>query len=595
MEFTVEMAVVMGISVIALSLFVFEVLAADIVALLAVLAVLVTGVARPEQALAGFSNPAVHTIAAMFVISAGLLKTGVVESFGRHLIHLGEKSPKTTVLLTIVTVVVLSAFINNTPIVVMMIPVTLGLSRAHGIAPSKLLIPISYASIFGGCCTLVGTSTNLVVSGMAEEAGLDPISMFELARVGIILAVVGIVYLALFSRRLLPDRETVTSSVSEGRIREFVTELVVQDGSPLIGEILGDTALGAGGRLQVLQLIRGEKIFWGPERAPRLRAGDMLIAKGPASDIFKAGRSEGVDLIPDLGPEVAKVESGPRTLAEVVVVPGSRFEGASIREIGFRRHFDVAVLAIERHGKHRERDKVVDTPLRVGDVLLVQGEAVAVEQLKSEEGLILLEGVENTVVNHHRAPVAVSIAVAVVLGATFSPLPVVACALAGAMLMVLTGCLSARQLYRSIDLHTLVLIAGMVGLGAAAAETGTAKWAAVHMLDVIRPLGPYGVLAALYLLTNLVTEFLSNAAAAVLMVPLAISTAQQMDLSERPFIVAVAFAASAAFSTPVGYQTNTIVYGPGGYRFSDFTKIGAPLNLMFWGLATLLVPLFWPF
>jgi len=491
--------------------------------------------------------------------------------------------------------VVFSAFVNNTPIVVMMIPVTLGLSRAHGIAPSKLLIPISYASIMGGCCTLIGTSTNLVVSGMAEEAGLRPFGMFELAPVGVIMAIVGVIYLVLFGRRLLPERQTVTSSVSGGQIREFVTELVIREESPLIGQTLDETSLGTKSKLQFLQLIRGERIYWAPKQGPRLKARDIIIAKGPANEIFEAGRTSEVDLVPELAPDEAKVEARTKTLAEIVVAPGSRLEGASISEIGFRRHFNVAALAIERHGKHRERDKVVDTELRVGDVILVQGDAEAVEQLKSEEGMILLEGVEGTVVIRHRAQVAVAIAAAVVLAATFSPLPVVTCALTGAMLMVLTGCLSARQLYRNVDLHTLVLIAGMVGLGAAASATGTAEYAATKLLNVIRPLGPVGILAAIYLFTNLVTEFLSNAAAAVLMAPLAISTAQQLDLSERPFLVAVAFAASAAFSTPVGYQTNTIVYGPGGYKFSDYTKVGAPLNIMFWILATLLIPVFWEF
>jgi di/tricarboxylate transporter len=591
LEFTLEMGIVAGISVAALALLVLEVIAADLVALLAVAAVLLTGVAQPAKALSGFANPAVHTIAAMFVISAGLLKTGVVQQFGRHLIHFGGKSPRLTFLLTILTVVVLSAFINNTPIVVMMIPVTLGLSKAHGIAPSKLLIPISYASIMGGCCTLIGTSTNLVVSGMAAR----PFTMFEMAPLGVILAVVGIVYLTVLGQRLLPDRETVTSHVSGGQIREFVTELVVREGSNLIGSTLAETVLGAKGKLQFLQLIRGERIFWAPSQGPRLQAEDIIIAKGPANEIFDAGRTAQVELIPDLAPGAAKVETRTQTLAEIVIAPGSRLEGASIGEIGFRRHFNVAALAIERHGKHRERDKVVDTELRVGDVVLVQGDADAVEQLKSEEGMILLEGVEKTVVHRDRAPVAVAIAVAVVLGATFSPLPVVACAVTGAILMVLTGCLSARQLYRNLDLHTLVLIAGMVGLGVAAAETGTAKWAALNLLKLIRPLGPVGALAAMYLFTNVVTEFLSNAAAAVLMTPLAISTAAELGVSERPFVIAVAFAASASFSTPVGYQTNTIVYGPGGYKFSDYTKVGAPLNILFLILATLLIPVFWPF
>ena len=595
MEFTAGMGIVMAISATALALLVFEVISSDLVALLAVLAVLLAGVVKPEAALSGFSNPAVHTIAAMFVISAGLLKTGVVESFGRTLIRLGGKRPTVVFAATLGTVAVLSAFINNTPIVVMMIPVVLGLSRAHGVLPSKLLIPVSYASIFGGCCTLIGTSTNLVVSSMAAEAGHAPFSMFELTRLGVILAAVGILYLVLFARRLLPDRETVTSSVSGGEIREFVTELVIQPGSPLEGQTLGQTSLAPGGPLRILQVIRGEEIFWPPLSKITLRAADILIAKGGANVILETERSSGVHLVPHLYPDAVTVREKSQTLAEIVLTPGSPFEGASIREIGFRRHFGVSAIALERHGRHREREAVADSELRVGDVILVQGSASAVEQLKHEEGIILLEGVDHTVVNRGRAPLALLIAGSVIAAATFSPIPVVACALGGALLMVLTGCLSARGLYRSIDVHTLVLIAGMIGLGQAASETGTAEWVARRVLDVIRPLGPYGVLAVIYLMTNVITEFLSNAAAAVLMVPLALSTATEMHLSERPFLIAVAFAASAAFSTPVGYQTNTIVYGPGGYRFTDYTKVGAPLNVIFIALATLLIPVFWPF
>jgi di/tricarboxylate transporter len=323
MPFTVDMAIVIGVSVIALILFAFEVLAPDLVALFAVLAVLVTGVVEPAAALSGFANPAVHTIAAMFVVSAGLLKTGVVESFGRQLIRLGGHSPALMFLLTLVSVVVLSAFINNTPIVIMMIPVSLGLARAHGVAPSKLLIPISFASIFGGCCTLIGTSTNLVVSGMATQAGLRPLSMFELTAIGLPLAALGVVYLLVFSRRLLPEREPVTSNVEGGSIREYVTEMVVQEGSTLVGKPLGESRIGRSETIRILQVIRGEQILWPPLTKLVLRADDILIAKGSADGILGAGRKGDLHLVPDLGGEPLEKEL---TLAEVVIAraPSSR-------------------------------------------------------------------------------------------------------------------------------------------------------------------------------------------------------------------------------------------------------------------------------
>jgi di/tricarboxylate transporter len=594
-EFTLEMAIVMGISAGALALLAFEILKPDVVALVAVIAIIASGVIEPAEALSGFANPAVHTIAAMFVISAGLIRTGVVEGIGRWLIRFGGRSPTFVFVLTLASVVVFSAFINNTPIVVMMIPVALRLGRAHGLAPSKLLIPISYASIFGGCCTLVGTSTNLVVSGMAGEAGFEPLAMFELAPVGLILAAVGIAYVTLVGRRLLPERRAVTSSISGGRIREYVTEFHLPDDSPLAGLRLRDTPFAGAENLRILQVIRGETIHWPPLGGMELQGGDLLIAKGSATEILAAARNGGADRVPAIGPEDADVRESSLTLAEIVIAPGFRFEGATIREIGFRNHFAVKALAVERHGRHRERRQVMDRQLRVGDVVLVQGDAAALARLALEDGIILQEEVDSTVVHRHRAPVALIIAAGVVLGATLTPVPIVALALLGALLMVLAKCLSPRQVYRSIDLSTLVLVAGMIGLGVAAEKTGAAAWAAHQLLHVVRPLGPVGVLAAIYLFTNAVTEVLSNAAAAVLMVPLAISTAQEMGVSERPLLVAVAFAASAAFSSPIGYQTNTIVYGPGGYRFWDYARVGAPLNLLFLLLATLLIPIFWPF
>lgn len=594
MGFTLDMALVMAVSAAALVLFVTERLTPDLVSLLAVLAVMLLGLSGPDTALAGFSNPAVLTIAAMFVISAGLIQTGVVERFTERLIALGGESKFRVFFFTLATVVILSAFINNTPIVVMMIPVALGIGHVHDVAPSKLLIPISYASIFGGICTLLGTSTNLVVSGMAVREGLAPLSMFEMTRIGLVLAAAGLAYLAVFGRRILPHRETVTSSVSDGRIREYLTELVLRPGCTLAGTRLAETSLETKG-LRVLEVIRGDEILWPPFDEILLEENDILLVKGSVDEIVEAARRSGVDVIPELGPEGVRIDAVSQTLAEMVISPGSRFEGATIQEIGFRQHFGISIVAIQRHGRHHVREKIGSMRLRTGDMLLVQGEATAVDQLRNEEGAILLEGLEDAVRNRGRAPFAVAILLAVIAAATFTRIPVVASAMAGAVLMVLTGCLSTRQLYRSLDVRTLVLIAGMIGLGLTAEETGATVWVADRLIDVVRPLGPYGVLAMIYLLTNLVTEFLSNAAAAVLMLPLALSTAREFDVSGRPFMIVVAVAASAAFSTPIGYQTNTIVYGPGGYRFTDYARVGLPLNLIFLAITVLLVPVFWPF
>lgn len=591
MEFTLDMAIVMGISAAALFLFIRETYPVDVIALGVVAALLLSGVVGPEFALAGFSNSAVHTIAAMFVISAGLVRTGVVESFGRHLIRMGGDNPRIVFLLTLVSVVVLSAFINNTPIVMMMIPITLGLSRTHGIPPSKFLIPVSFASIFGGCCTLFGTSTNLVVSGIGVNAGLAPLDVFELAPLGAILAVVGILYLTTIGQKLLPVHEAAASYLSDDRIRNFVTELVIRKGSPLIGKSPDAAALA---RLHLIQVIRREEILW-PPFTGLFEEEDILMLKGSASDILEASHIPGVKLIPHLDEKKPLADIHTQTLAEVVVTPGSRFDGSSVREIDFKNRYQTTVIAVERHGIHREDQKISDLRLRTGDVILVQGEVKDVVKLRNVDGVLLLDGVERTVLRRRRAPIAAAIAAAVVLTAALTSIPIVTCALTGALLMVVTRCLSVRELYQGIDTHTLVLIAGMIGLGHAAKETDTALWVAQNVVSVIYPIGPLGVLAAIYLLTNVTTEFLSNVASAVLMVPLAIFTAQEMGVSERPFLIAVAVAASCAFSTPVGYQTNTIVYGPGGYRFSDFTKVGLPLNFIFFLISVVMIPVFWPF
>jgi di/tricarboxylate transporter len=576
MEFTADIAVVLAVLGVAFVLFVREVLPPDFVALLSVIALLVTGVAEPGTALAGFANPAVHTIAGMFVISAALLKTGVVDGIGRHLVRFAGRRPGRVLFVTLLAVAALSAFVNNTPIVVMMIPVILRIATSSGLPASKLLIPLSYVSILGGCCTLIGTSTNLIVSGLLQQGGMAPLSMFEMAPVGLALAGAGILYLLTVGHRLLPDHDTVTANVSGGRIREYVTEFLVQPGSPLAGHRLEESPVLRGGRLKVLELIRGEEIFWPPYGPLSIAEGDILIAKGAASDILDASRDTGVDLIPDLGPEEPAGERSALTLAEVIVTPGSASVGSSIAESPLTRRIGLSVLAIQRH-EHHIRNKLSEARFRTGDILLVEGTAAAVEQLRGEEGFLLLEGIEDAIVRHHRAP----------LSAT--------CALAGAALMVLTGCLTTRQIYDGLDARTLVLVAGMIGVGLTAEATGAIAWIAHQVFPVLKPLGPYGILAGVFLLTTTLTEFLSNAASAVLIFPLAVSIAAEGGLSPRPFALIVAFGASLSFATPVGYQTNTIVYGAGGYRFADFTKVGLPLNLLLGLLAVLLVPLFWPF
>ena len=423
---------------------------------------------------------------------------------------------------------------------------------------------------------------------------MRPIGLFELAPLGIVLAAAGLVYLLAVGRWLLPERPTVSTSGATEGTREYVTELVIRDGSPLVGQLVRDTPLH-GAAVNVLQVIRGDDVLWQPAPEVRLAAGDVLLARGGLSDLRAVGLRDDLEMIPELAPSSVRIDAVAQTLAEIVVTPVSRLVGATIAEIGFRAHYGVIVLAVQRNGHHEVREKPSRRTIRAGDALLVQGEPARVAALRNEDGMLLLEGVDREVEHRDRAPVAIAILAAVVLAGALTPLPLAACALAGAIAMPLTGCLSVREAYASLDLRTLVLVAGMIGFGLTAEKTGVMAWLSGHLMTAAGPLGPYGVLAAVYLLASLLTEIISNAAAAVLMVPLAVGAAAGLGVDARPFVIAVAFAASASFATPVGYQTNTLVYGPGGYRFRDFVVVGLPLNLLVGAISVALIPRFWPF
>lgn len=594
MDLPGDMMIVLLVCLGALVLFATEALAADLVALLALVVLGLLGVAEPELLFAGFANPAVITIACMFVISEALSRTGVVERVTQKLTRVSGSTPIGVLLIALPLVTVLSAFVNNTPIIVMMIPVIFGLCATRDIPASKLLMPISFASMIGGTCTLIGTSTNLVVSSLAVRAGMEPISMFEFAALGSILAVLTFVYLLFLGPKLLPARSSVTTASLQTPLHDYLTELMVPTGSSLVGTRVADTKLVAAGA-RVLQVVRDEEILWPPFDDLVLQGGDVLITKGRLNDLRDAKRLGDLTLVPELGDADVRIGASKQKLVEIVVTPGSRFVGATIREIGFRRHFNVSVVAMQRSGRHHLRGSIVDRRIRTGDVLLVQAQTEELGELRQEEGLLMLEGSSEQVVQRERAPLALGALAGFIGCASFTDLPVAGCALAAAVFLILTGCLTARQAYRSLDLRTLVLIAAMIGVGLTAQSTGAMDVIAKYVLDVARPFGPYGVLGAIYLITVLLTSIISNAAAAVLMVPLGIAAATDLSVDARPFIVAVAFAASAAFATPVGYQTNTIIYAPGGYRFGDFMRLGLPLNIVFCTLTTLLIPEFWPF
>ncbi|MFQ5744027.1 MAG: SLC13 family permease [Acidobacteriota bacterium] len=587
--------IVLAVILAALVLWVWELWPVDLVAVCIPVVLVLTGVLEPSEAVAGFSSTALITVGAIFVVSAGLLRTGAVTFVGNRIIHYSRGDERRLLVLVMLTMATFSAFINNTAIVAMFLPIMLGLSREFDLAPSKLLIPMSFASILGGTCTLIGTSTNLLVHGLMLDAGLRGIGMFEISRLGLVLAAAGLAYMFLLGHRLLPDRGSVTAYLQGAQrgASEYMTEIQVLANSPLVGQTVQEVFSETHAEVRLLQVLRGEQVLWPPLEQVVIGPGDVFLLKGDVNELVDLYNKEGVELLPALRVEAARFAVKDMALGEVVITPNSSLVGRTLTEVQFRQHYGVSVMALQRHNVHL-REQLINIRLRVGDVMLVMGDAEEIRRLATSDEFIALEGVQEVFVRKDKAPIALALVVGLVTLASFGLGSVMVLALAAAALMVITRCISMREAYDSINLSVLVLIGGAIALGKAMEVTGTASMLAGWVVGQLGVLGPVAVLSGIYLLTVVCTELMSNSAAAVLMLPLALSAAAALGVDPRPFAIAVAFAGSAAFSTPIGYQTNTLVYGPGGYRFLDFTRVGLPLNILLWILASFLIPLLWP-
>lgn len=604
-----EILFVLGLLVVSLASFLLEKIPADqtaisIFALIVVASMLPFASKLPtmEQLLTVFSSAAPVTIAAMFILSAGLEKCGAIEKLSsalRSITHLGYRS---FLLLLTLLVAGISAFINNTPVVMVFLPAVLGLSRSLGVPASKLLIPLSYASIFGGTCTLVGTSTNILASSILERTGAEPIAMFELAKVGLPLLGVGTLYLVLFSKRLLPERETLTSILSEEERKEFITEAFVQRGSPMIGRPVAESNLLKERSVRVLQIVRDDIALEDDDpKDTVLQEGDRLILACRPSGFAHARSIDGIALsfTRNLGLETISAHEG--SIVEGVIGPKSTLVGQTMAEVNFRQRFRMVVLAIHRRGVNL-RKKLEAVRLEPGDLLLLMGTDPAIEQLRLSDEILLLDHPRTPSLSlRKKTPLVVGTVMAVIVVAALNWVPIVGAAMVGAAFLFFTGCLKPKEGYENIEWSILFLIYGMLGLGLAMQTTGTADLVA-GMLNRTADLPiftegvrPYVLLAAIYLCTMILTETLSNNATVVLMTPIALSLGTTVGVDSRPFVIATCIAASASFSTPIGYQTNTYVYGVAGYRFTDFTKAGLPLNLLYFVLSVLLIPQFWSF
>ena len=573
----------------AVILFVTERLPVDVVAMIVLASLLILGLVTPAQALSGFSSEATITVAAMFVLSAGLTRTGALRAVGQLLARIRQTWLFT--LTVMVSLAAMSAFVNNTAALAVFLPVVLGVAAANRFSASKVLIPMSYAAQMGGVCTLIGTSTNLLVNSLAKDLGLPGFSLFEFAPLGLITMAAGLVYMMLVGPWLLPERRTaeITETYELGK---YISELRVMPGSPLIGQSVADAKLGERHGVFVLELLRGEEKIWSP-RAQKLQEGDILLTRGDWSRLSKLKDTARLEIEPEFKLKDEQFRDDNQVLTEVLVAPGSRFVGHSLRALEFNWHYNATVLAIHRRGEVL-REKLRDVELAVGDILLMLTSPTEMQQLRGNPNVVVLTEREESPTNTQRGWIALAIMGAVVGAATLEWLPIVASSILGCIGLVLFRCLEPEELYESVDWRVIMLLAGVLPMGIALQSSGAAGFIADRTLDLVGGWGPLAVLATVYLLTATLTEFMSNNASAVLLTPIAVAAALAIDANPTPFVVAVAFAASTSFATPVGYQTNTMVHNVGGYRFSDFVKIGVPLNLLFWAIAVTVIPLIWP-
>jgi di/tricarboxylate transporter len=592
---TLEIGLTLGIIFLAMILFFTERFSVDAISIGVMVLFLVTGILDVSEGLSGFSNSATITIAAMFVISAALFNTGVMDKFRHRLSEQAQKSEFTLMLTLMASAGILSAFINDTAVVALLMPTVIKLSKNNNIPASKLLIPLSFGALLGGVCTLFGTSTNILVSGIAEKSGLPPFGIFEMSKMGIVFLVLGILYMLFIGRFLLPKRNPKNKFEDSIDLGNYLSEIIITDKFEQQDVPISKQKIFNLLQIKALQIVRSDqrKVRVYPNTA--IQVGDIIRISSDKESLEKIKSYQGIILKVDLVWKEELVTDSEDRLYEAVITPNSFLVNQSIKSLNFKELFNQVLVIGIRLRAGMMSNKLTKTDLRAGDILLLRATEERISSIQNSDGLVLISQTSSKVLDKSRIILAVLVLVAVIGLSVFNILPIVVSALAGALSMILLKVLKAEQAYKSIDWKVILMLAGILSMGTALEKTGGSELLGRLIVEGVGDYGPRVVLSALFAITFIMTNVMSNNATAALLAPIAISIASALDVDSRPLLMAVTFAASLSFMTPMGYQTNTMVYSPGNYKFKDYVIVGTPLNLIFWIIATLLIPILFPF
>jgi di/tricarboxylate transporter len=598
---TVEIALVLIILIVSVILFAIDRFRPDIVALLVLVTLAATRLVTPQEAFSGFANPAVVTVVAIFVVSEGLFQTGVADFLSLRIIKAARSNRKRLFIILMLTVGFLSAFINNVGATAVFLPAVLVIARRTKTSPSKLLIPLAYASAMGGNLTLIGTPPNLLASAILQDFhgcenfsfGCKGFGFFDFTPMGLIILATGTLYMTYIGRRILPNYDTHVELTEDFEVRQYLSEIRVLPDSPLVGRTVIQSRFGSAYGLTIIGIVRNGNERLVVHRNDIIQANDILLVEGSLDKILQVRESQGLRIEPEHEHHDTDLESREAGIAEVLLDVGSPLAGQSIKEIGFRERYRLSVLALRRRGE-AIASLIGDEPLQPGDLLLVQGRRQHMALLRANPNFLLLEPIHLVTRRTQKAPLALGVLGLALVAATFGWIHISIAAVIASIIMIMTGIININEAYRSIDWQSVFLIGGMLPLGVAMESTNAAKLLAEWVTGSMAGLGPIGILIGLYLLSGLMTQAMSNAATTVLLAPIAINVALSLGVDPRAFLMAIVVAANASFLTPIAHQSNILVFGPGGYKFTDFTKVGLGLTLMYLVIAATILPLIWP-